>query len=186
MENKQTNVEKTPKVIKIATLATIAMTVIVLAFGGLITKWASQSADILNVSNSPVPVQPSEVKSGDKVMLAVNFCKKAPGRGITTVQLLGETSGAKIDVNWPLESLDPVCSSELPNRMACDNKDTLHKCIPIPLPIPAQTPADIYHAEFRTCYDINPLKKNKCMNFTTQRFKVLNANLNLDSSNKVR
>lgn len=147
--------------IRIETLIIIVLLFITVVGGGFLLKWAYQSSEILVVNNSPVPARPPEVKDGDKVFLTIDFCKKGDYADKTTLNLVGD-AGAKIAVNWPTSRTTEQC--------------TVYKDVPIP--IPAQTPSDTYHAEFEVCYDVNFLKKNRCTTFTSQSFKVVNDKLN--------
>lgn len=141
-------------------LAYAALAILAIAVGFYV-YWSLQPSEVLVVNNSPVPVQPPEVRDGGKVYLTIDFCKKSGAHGTTTLNLIGETVGAKIAIAWPVDTTPEQCQV-YPE---------------IPVPIPAQTPTDMYHAEFVTCYDVNPLKRS-CTTFTSRSFKVTNNKLN--------
>lgn len=152
---------KLPRTIRIATLVAVFM-VALLSLGGIrLVSWAFASTEVLVIKNTPVPAKPPEVKDGDRVYLTIDFCKNSNAVGRNTVHLIG-SQGAKVSIDWPEDTTKKQCAI----------------FAEIPVPIPAQTPSDTYHVEFITCYDINPLKKNKCSTFTSQSFKVINSKLN--------
>lgn len=153
--------ELQPKSVRLTTLFLIVMIVITILVGGTAVRWAYQSSQVLIVKNTPVPALPPEVKDGDKVFLNIDYCKTSDAIGTTTVNLVGQ-KGAKIPINWPEDRSGEGCN----------------KLEAVPVPIPAQTPTDTYHVEFKTCYNVNPLKKNRCTDFTSQDFKVTNSKLN--------
>ncbi len=152
----------TPKTVRVITLIVI-VAIILLAVGLMrLLTWSFAPNQVLIVRNTPVPVQPPEVKDGGKIYLNIDYCKEVTAVGKTEVNLIGESAGAKIAVAWPDDESKAQCS-------------VLND---VPVPIPAQTPTDTYHVEFVVCYDINPVKRNRCTTFTSQHFKVLNDKLN--------
>lgn len=155
------NEPKAPRTIRLFTLATIVIIGIVILGILRLSTWLIQPSQVLRVNNSPVPVQPPEVRDGGNVFLTIDFCKASKATGITTLNLIGETAKAKIAVSWPVDTTPKQCAVF---------KD-------VPIPIPAQTPSDVYHAEFVTCYTVNPLK-HTCTTFISRSFKVVNSKLN--------
>lgn len=150
--------QKEPRVIKLATLATVLMVVAIGFFGFHVVRWAFAPSEVLVINNAPVPVQPPEVKDGDKIYLEIDYCKKQDVIDDTTLYLIGENNSAKIAINWP-KGRTPVQCAHLPQ---------------VPIHIPAQTPSGTYHADFEVCYDINPLKKDRCTTFISQSFRITN------------
>lgn len=153
--------KKEPRTIKVATLFVMLMTGMALVGGIIVLRWAYAPSTALVINNAPAPTKPVEVKGGEKVFMEVDFCKTTDAEGHTTVYLIGE-QGAKISINWPIDRSAKGCTF----------------APEVPVPIPGQTPTDTYHLEFTTCYDINPLKQDKCTAFTSQNFQVNNAKLN--------
>ncbi len=156
--NKQT--ASTPKSIKAVTLITIFMAFLILLVGARLVTWSFAPSRVLVVKNSPTPVEPPEVKDGEAVALSIDFCKLTNAWGQTEVNLVGDM-GAKIAVAWPVDKTEKGCAF-YPK---------------VPVPIPAQTPTDTYKVTFEVCYDVNPLKTNKCTYFESQKFKVINDKL---------
>lgn len=167
---------KRPRVIKVVTLFTIILVIAAVLFTAISVKWATQSPNVLEVKNSPVPVHPPEVPDGGAVTLSVDFCKRSKNSGQVALNLIGKM-GAKIAVVWPPENLQKVCSKDMPTKIACTPQEKEKDCIPVRVPIPAQTPSDTYHAEFNICYNLNPFKK-PCVVFTSKEFRVINSKLN--------
>lgn len=152
--------EKQPKVIRVATLLTILLILLILVAGFIVTRWAYEPSQALVINNKPVPVEPPEVKDGGKVFLTINYCQKKTLTMHTEVHLIGE-QGADIDVVWPTSTVPKGCNL----------------LTEIPVKIPGQTPTDTYYAEFTSCGDVNPLKKDKCTIFKSKHFKVVNSKL---------
>lgn len=149
------------KSIKVSSLFIGFLFVLLVVSGFTILRWAYESSEVLKINNAPVPVAPPAVTPDDKVYLKIDFCKKRDLTDRTTLHLVGN-SGARIPINWPTGRAPAQC--------------TVFE--QVPLSIPAQTPTGKYHAEFTVCYDINPLKKNRCTTFISQDFSVINRQLN--------
>ncbi len=132
------------------------LTLIVLSILGY---WLIQPSNVLVVKNGPLPVRPQEVNAnGGQIIATVDFCKNSSATGKIVVYLAGN-NGAKIDVNWPDDTLKKGC-----------------KKFDIPIPIPAQTPTGEYHVVFEATYMVSPIK-NSFTTFQTQTFKVVNDKL---------
>lgn len=151
--------------IKLSRILSIIVSASLIALSLQMFYWTTQPSKVLVINNEPVPVEPPEVKDGGKVFLTIDFCQDISATAVTEVHLVGE-QGAKVRVNWPPGRVEKQCSV-YPD---------------IPVPIPGQTPTDIYYVEFKSCYDINPLKNNQCTIFKSKSFKVINPKLQPDDA----
>lgn len=163
--------------INLTKLAAYGASLILITVSALILYWGLQpSTGVLEIYNDPLQVKPEDVPAGGKAIAYVDFCKKGDQEGTVEVNLIGETGGAKITVNWPADKLDAVCTRDYPQHVECDAKAETPTCIELPIPIPGQTPSDIYHAVFTVTYKLNPLKQSETV-FRTRSFKVVNPKL---------
>ncbi len=130
---------------------------------GLFLFWSYQTPEVLKVHNSPVPVFPPEVQAGTSaVFLDIDYCKNYSLHGKVYVNLIGQTTGAKIAVVWPVDKAPTGC-----NHLK-----------QVPVLIPPQTPTDTYTVTFLITYgNINPIKEAEPTEFTSQSFKVSNPKL---------
>jgi hypothetical protein len=122
---------------------------------GFMVYWSLTGKDVLTVTNAPLPVKPKVVKSEERIVLDVSFCKQvnAPGRVIRRL------------VSDRTELLAPTVNESV--GAGC------YEHLPVPIPIPPQTPPGRYHVNYRITYDTNPLHRGIVEEFNSQEFDVV-------------
>ena len=125
---------------------------VALCAGGLLTHWALQSSDVLEVRNVPFAVRPGTNQAGQVEFMTIDYCKHSAAIGTVLAQMVGTKSVIRIP--WPVDNTAAQC---------------LRTEAPIPLPIYAAD--DTYYFNFTVTYTVNPLKK-KMVIFRSQSFTI--------------
>lgn len=121
---------------------------------GVFMFWLVTGDKALDVSNSPVPVQPKFVKSLEEITISVDFCKSTDAHGRVVRKLVSDKTELLAPV--VVESVEPGC----------------YKNLQIKIPIPDQTPPGRYKVVYRITYQTNPIK-NIVEEFESQEFDVV-------------
>lgn len=132
----------------------LTVSAFVAAFAALavFVYWTVEPKNVIEVVNQPVPVRPDTISPEATVIVSPTFCKylNKPAK----VERFLISDSARI----PL----PVYPNNLPR--GCKTYD-------LPVVIPAFVTDDVYHLEYNTTYQINPITEFK-VHWYTQNFTV--------------
>lgn len=123
--------------IKVATLVSIVLFSIGAVVAGLVGYWSLTGDDVLIFHKDPIPETPKFVKSEDKIILDIDFCKLSDTPGRVTQRLVSNKT----------ELFAPTVTETQP--AGCYHYK-------LPIPIPPQTSPDKYHINYRVVYQTNP------------------------------
>jgi hypothetical protein len=120
---------------------------------GILLFWSFTGKDVLDMHNTPLPVQPIVVKADEKILVTADFCKKVATEGTMYVRFVSDRT--ELVVPTTTENLGARCYNNLA----------------FPVPIPPQTVPGVYHLNYRIDYKTNPITTVREV-FNTQNFTV--------------
>jgi hypothetical protein len=121
--------------------------------GGMLLYWNTQSTNILQIRENPLPVRPVTNTTGLYELVTFDYCKSSNIKGTVNAQLVSPS--AIIKLPWPIESQAKGC---------------LKTEAPIALP-PYIANDTTYYFMFTVTYKINPLKTTT-ITFHSQSFTL--------------